>query len=345
MGLVTRAADLEKERGIILALLERNLVDVAHRARYEWLYLRNPAGPAWCWVVEDERRGVPVGVASLFPRAVWLQGRRRLCGQVGDFGVDMGYRTLGPAVLLQRATLRPVEDGAVAFCYDCPPHERARASLRRLALEPWSRMVRYARPLRVDRYVGQWLKGLVGEVVARAGNAVLRMTSWRGGGRRASRIEVHEGLFGEEFSRLDAKLVAGTEVRGVRSAEILNWRFREDPLNRYTVLTARLHGELVGYAVLRPAGGSTELVDILGWSGGVLVELLEAAAMVAHSEGSQALSALASAGGALQGCLARAWFRLRSHGPSVVPYARPGSSEAVELAMAHWELTHADVLA
>ena len=103
MTLAVTPVDLVADREELFRVLKRNLQDVSHEARFSWLYLGNPAGPALTWFIRDST-GNAVGVTSLFPRAVWLSGTAALCGQVGDFGVDIAFRSLGPATMLQRAT-------------------------------------------------------------------------------------------------------------------------------------------------------------------------------------------------------------------------------------------------
>lgn len=345
-ALRVRPAELPREREAFLRVLERNLPVLDHRRRFDWMYLRNPVGRAWSWMVEDEGTGQVAGVASVFPRLVWLAGRLCRCGQVGDFAVDRGYRTLGPAVALQRATLGPVDVGELAFCYDCPPHERGMAPFRRLGLQARTRMMRYARPLRVDRYVRRRLTGSAGRLASWLGNQLLRGLQRRRARQRRCEISVHEAAFGDEFTRLDREGTLPTAIRGARTAEVLNWRFREDPLHRYTVLVARLRGELKGFIVLRITEGDMEIVDLLTPHGdAVLLELLDAAITLARERGAEVVRLQAGEESGLEPLLARAWFRFRSYGAAVVPYARPESAEARMLAEGRWQLVHADVLA
>ncbi len=347
MTLRVRRVDLDHDREELMTVLERNLTEVAHRVRFAWLYLRNPAGMARSWLVEDTGRGGAVGAASVFPRYVWLDGRVRTCGQVGDFGIDVAYRTLGPAVLLQRGTMGPVEEGAVAFYYDCPPHPGGMAPFRRLGLKARTRMERHVRVVRVDRWVRRWVPWPpLARPVSWLGNAMLGLLPRRGRRSKTCEIGVHSGGFGEEFSWLDRSVTATGWVRNVRSAEVLNWRYRDDPLHRYVALTARAGGELLAYAVLRAAASQMEVVDLFGRNDRrTLVELLDAATALARRQGAETLTALLGEETGLQGALRQARFRYRSLGAHVVAYARPGTSEASSLENNRWWFLHSDVLA
>lgn len=77
----------------------------------------------------------------------------------------------------------------------------------------------------VEKRLGNriWTKPIVA-----AANLMLRMRIAR---RRLASLEIcnYEGVFGEEFSFLDKRLSNSNLVRASRSAQDLNWRYREDP--------------------------------------------------------------------------------------------------------------------
>jgi len=82
--------------------------------------------------------------------------------------------SLGPALMLQRATFEPVLENAIAFCYDCPPHELGMAMFYRLGLEENCRMQPFVKPLRADRHLTLRLPRLTdgqgATPITRAGN-------------------------------------------------------------------------------------------------------------------------------------------------------------------------------
>src|SRR5262249_34928593 len=51
-------------------------------------------------------------------------------------------------------------------------------------------------------------------------------------------------------------------IQGVRSAEFLNWRYRNHPSQKFLVTVARRHEELVAYAVLSLQEGSGAVCDL-----------------------------------------------------------------------------------
>ena len=347
MAVKARPADLEVEREALFGLLERNLPDLAHRRRFDWLYRANPAGRAWAWFVYDEGTKEIVGVASVFPHDVWIGERLERCGQVGDFAVDASHRSLGPAVMLQRATFEPVDRGALAFCYDCPPHEQGMATFRRLGIDATCRTVQFARPLRAERLVEKRLgRGPLAATVTALANGLLR--AWSGWRRAEPGIEIgeHGGRFDEEFSRLDREVGGAGVVRSRRFAEDLNWRYRDDPLHRYRVLTARRRGELLAFVVVATAGDDAIVVDLFGrLSGGLAVALLDAAAAVLRPAGVQTLRMTVGEDAAGREAMGRGGFRPRGQGPRIVAYAGRAGQVSAALSPSAWAIRPVDLLA
>jgi GNAT superfamily N-acetyltransferase len=340
--------DLDSDWEELLAVLERNLTELPHGRRFKWIYRDNPLGPAWSWFACDSSSGRVVGVASVFPRAMWIGPRVSLCGQVGDFAIDPSHRSLGPALMLQRATFGPVDHGLLSLCYDCPPHERGMSTFRRLGMTASTTMTRYARLLRTDRQLSRLLgnERLAGWITPLA-NPLLRFMDM--GRPRPAGLEVslHEGQFGDEFSDLDRRAGARGIIRGRRAAEDLNWRYRTDPLHAYVVLTARRRGELVGFVVLAVTERDAVIVDLFG----VLIPadadaLLYAAVDHMRPTQTETVHALVSGASEAAAALRRAGFRRRGHGPYVVIRA-PGSAEVWATAThpLTLDLTHSDVMA
>jgi len=342
MTLQVRAVNLDREHDELLGVLERNLPELSHARRFKWLYREGHLGPAWSWLLCDSGSREPVGLASLFRRAIWRGGKVEMCGQVGDFAIDPSHRSLGPAVMLQRATLRPVDAGQLALCYDCPPNARGMSTFRRLKMEASATMTRQVRLLKTNRHLTRYLgKGPVTAGVAGLGNAVLRLVSWRRRRDRDLEIALHPGRFDEEFTVLDRRVGGDDALRGRRAAGDLNWRYRDDPLHEYQVLTARRAGELAGFTVIAASHQDSAVVDLFGaLSPAETADLLDAAAQLGRAAGLESVSTLISADHPLTAPLRSAGFRPRESGPWVVAYAGAGRENG-----SAWRLTYSDVMA
>jgi hypothetical protein len=330
MSIAIRRACLPEEEEKLIEILDRNLPGRPNRRIQKRRY-SNPLGPGWTWVAQANGGNSIVAMASVFPRWFWVDGRRIVCGQVVEFAVEPKYRSLGPAVMLQKATLQPVNSGEVALGYDCPPHDRGMSTFVRLGMHSSSDVVRHALLLRSDEFLskklgnGMWTKPLVASA-----NAVLKA---RRGGRPMVGIEIcqHNKRFDAEFSCLDQTTSSSGLVRGSRAAEELNWRYLEDPMSAveskaaetggYRVFTARRAGELVAFAVLFILhDGMAWIVDFFGRVAEFGHALLDAVVDVCRRAKVIRLDALCSADSGFSSLLRRVGFRARERVYRVVAY-------------------------
>ncbi len=348
MSVAVRPVDLDSERHLLIEFLQKHLTAVSHELRFEWLYRSNPAGVAWSWFVYERETGEIVGAASLFPRMMWVGKDITRCGQVGDFAVDVKYRSLGPALLLQRVTFDPVRQGWLEFCYDCPPHALGMATFRRLGLEANCRMATYVRVLKADRQVSRYFgNSAASRAVAAVANSALALTTRRRTSARGVHIAAHVGRFDEEFTELDRSTGDGASIRGRRFAEDLNWRYRDDPLNQYHVLTARRGGELEAYLVLGRRGDDFYVIDLAGrrWCETAL-ELLQAAADFSRRSAAHTLRLILAEPFRASRFLRRARFVYRENAINVVAYIEPSNRLLPILRNPHnWEFNYVDVSA
>jgi hypothetical protein len=235
----------------------------------------------------------------------------------------------------------------MTFCYDCPPHEAGMSTFRRLSMEPNCVVDRFALPLRVDAQVKKFL-AFGSTLAAPIGNLVLRASRWPALRSMPEGLEIskHAGPFGEEFSKLDNAVRDESVIRSQRSAAHLNWRFREDPLQKYHVWTTRRRGELLGFVVFRLTDTVITIVDLFGAhphlvAGPLLV------AMIEQFQGShQTIEAVCSQGSDWIIHLVKLGFRRRSQVASVVAYAMPKSDMSKFLqTKPKWSFLQADVRA
>jgi hypothetical protein len=337
MKVVVRQVSPVDVRQELLDLLQRNL-DVNQEAGFEWCYAMNPVGPAWCWFAYADSRSAAVAMASVVPRHMYVDRTLTTCGQVTHFVIDAAYRSLGPALQLQRATFEPVDSGALAFCYDCPPHDRGMSTFVRLGMRASCEVARYALVLRSDEYLSRKLgKGKVTRPLVATANLFLRM---RGSASPVPGLEIgeHAGALGEEFSCLDRQVSSSGKVRASRSAENLTWRYRENPgasvrppdsdKGEYHILVARRAGELLAFVVvfLVRADGVGFIADLFGSQiSDVGAPLLEAAISICRKENLHALYGFCSEKSDLHALFKSAGFRRRERIARVVAYENPQS--------------------
>lgn len=344
MNLAVRRASLTEDRGQILELLNRNF-EKGQEKRFEWRHLNHPAGQAWCWLVYDRDSNTAVATASVFPRRMFVDGREVLVGQVGGFAVDASYRSLGPAVLMQRTTFEPVDSGAVVFCYDSPPHDRGMSTFVRLGMRPNCEVTRYALALRSDEFLQKRLGKAWTKPVIATTNLLLGIRRTK---RPPAGLEISQfhRAFGEEFSRIDRLVPSKGVVRASRSAEVLNWCYRQNPGSEFRVLVARRAGELLGYLTSLVCGERVTIIDVFGHQlpeiGAALVDALVG---IARQERRFLVEGYSSDGSELKLIFESLGFRKRETAASVVAYEKSnGKAGKLLNSGAHWAFSYQELV-
>src|ERR1700687_4291666 len=331
-----RRADPLVERDAILAVLKRNLPTAAAPARFEWLYLSNPDGPALVWIALDGD-GVPIGTSAAHPRRMRIEGSVTRVLNLGDFAVDPHCRTLGPALQLLRATLEAVCAGAYALSYDLPSRQML-ALYQRMGLAELAPSERWVWPITLAPAVKRQLReGALSEVVGAAANAVLRLRDGLTRTSTAVDVEVLAGECGDEFDALEARFAGGPMIRGIRDAAYLNWRYLKHTMWHHTIMCARTGGQLVGYAVLRH--GSSAVVSLLDLQPhddeGVCGCLVSEALQWARDHGASSLDVEVVRGSASAGLVHTLRFIRRETNVGPVAFVPPLSPHAAQLAAPH----------
>jgi hypothetical protein len=310
-------------------------------ARFDWVYRQNPHGRGRLWVATDHGGRTVVGIAAAFPRRMCVAGRDEVAWVLGDFCVSDAYRSVGPALALQRACLAEVTTGGARFCYDFPS-SRMMAVYRRLGVQPLGQMVRLNRPLRLDSR----LRKIVGSATLTRGlgavaSVALAFRHRRRGGATDLEVALHDSAFDQEFTELYRRYAGHGTVMVERSAEYLNWRYRANPVHRHEVMTARRAGRLVGYAVFRQEDTTAVLADLFTTDeSAVVTDLAQGVARLARRRGLEAVSiSLLELSPWIQ-ALREAGFTERETSPVVV-YASPDAAAKVGDERA-WLLLHGD---
>jgi hypothetical protein len=240
MPIVIRQADLNQDLGDIAETLNSSFQCHLGLDRFQWLYQRNPDGPAISWLALDEGSGQIVGTTAVCPRRVRIGGTGRdvIAWNCCDFSIRSRYRTLGTAIKLRRAARAGVDAGQSHFLY-AHPNERMLAVHLQVGHYPLGKMVRHAKPLRTS-------SGL--RSVDKAASIALRVMGarpWRHTSDETELVDMWpvaalDDLFDAASRRLGTTVV-------VRDGRYLDWRFRQNPMERSEMIVTRRRGRLTGY--------------------------------------------------------------------------------------------------
>src|SRR5271155_5966499 len=311
-----RPALLDSDEAVITDLLKRHLEPTADHKRFRWLYRDSPHGEARAWLAGDSQ-GNAVGLAAAFPRRMRVRGVEKRNWVLGDFCLDEQYRSLGPALQLQKACLSLVPEASGEFCYDFPSAGMM-AIYRRLGIRFESEVIRWVMPIRAERKLERLFRSKkLARYVGPAANFVLS----RRGRKRDSAYDmgVHERAFGEEFNVLDQALRNRQGICTIRNADYLNWRYLAHPTRAHEVLTARSAGELAGYIVFDCQGENANIIDICSVDEPkAITSLLAAAVDLVRKRGADNMNLCAAAEHPWQAIFERCGFLPREASPLVV---------------------------
>ncbi len=279
MAIAVRPADLRRDRELLIDFLFQHLTPLSDGRRFDWLYCDNPHGPARVWIAAEDGSGATVGAAAAFPRRLHVQGVEARGCVLGDFCIHPRYRSLGPALQLQRACLEAIDSGSLDVGYDFPGVSMV-AVYRRLRVELREQMVRLAKLLRADRKIAEKVRVRpLARGLSAIGNLALALRDRGLQPRNGATISAHEGPCGEEFSSLAQQVSAGYGICVERSAEYLNWRYRAHPQRRHEILTARRQSSLVAYLTFTLTEQDANIVDLFG-----LEDTEVLGGLIAHAE-------------------------------------------------------------
>jgi len=322
-----RTADPVADRGLLIDLLSRNLSPTAGDRRFEWLYLENPNGPARAWIATEGDTGRGVGAAAAFPRRLLVGGSVRPGYVLGDFCIDQHYRSLGLALQLQRACLEQIVSTPLLLAYDFPS-DRMMAIYRRMQVPPAGQMVRWAKPLRANRKIGNLVRSpALAGLLAAPINELLKWKDFASLQNVGWTIVDQEGICKEEFTHLAHSVGSCYGSCVERSAEYLNWRYLRHPLVHHELLAARHGGELRGYVVFSHTNEDAKIVDLFGFSDTAMWTALVARVVeLLRNRGVVTLSISALVPSPWSGLLKHWGFRPRESSPLVVCAAGTGAA-------------------
>lgn len=342
MANLVRRAQLEEEKTALITFLSTYLSKEAGEARFDWLYCKNPFGKARAWVVCDSETGKIIGLSAAFPRRVTSAGANVPGYVLGDFCIHPDYRSLGPALALQRTTLEDLSSEGSGFVFDFPSNSML-AIYKRLRVETSATMIRYAKPLRANRQIRRRIPNqLAARGLAAAANVALRVRD--AGLRRSSAwaIEEETKLCGEEFTRAAQQWSARIGTCPVRTADYLKWRFLQHPQRRYRLLTARKESELCGFLIYHLEGEDAVIVDLLAEADGAFKALLVEAIEMARGHRVHTLSVPFLPSQAGRYLLEDCGFEPRESSPVILLNLPWSAKNQGNLDANRWYLTHGD---
>ncbi|MDA0836089.1 MAG: hypothetical protein O3A29_22690, partial [Planctomycetota bacterium] len=173
-------------------------------------------------------------------------------GQAIDFNVDASFRSVGPALTLQRHLVAQLGSYAQGFLYG-DPSPQAAGVLKRVGYKPVGTFERWVKPLRsyqtLKKYTKQTALLRVSSPLIDCGLKLRSRDTWL---RLPSGYTVeHLDHFDERFDRLWDKAKSQFAIVGERDANYLQWRFGDHPEHDFQILALVTadRRDVLGYVV------------------------------------------------------------------------------------------------
>ncbi len=218
------------------------------RRRFEWLYERNPHGPAITWLAIDKDTNEVAGCTSFFPRTMVLGESTVRAALGGDGFVRPAFRRQGIGAALHKASRQDMQSLGIEVMFGTPlpanftPLERAGAC-------DITYVARYARPLSLHALgmrgrLADWLASLV--LVPRT-SARLDLVS-----AGDSRIE-------DVWRQVRGRVGLTT----VRDHAFVAWRFVESPSKKQRAFVVLDGKHPIATCALETVGQNLRIVDLV----------------------------------------------------------------------------------
>jgi hypothetical protein len=334
MTIRIREANLREDQEILTGLTQTYLDAGADNNRFRWLYLENPFGPARAWIAcRDQNEAV--GMAAVFPRQMYREGKMVTGCVLGDLCISTKYRSVGPTLQLQRVCLSCARSGEFAVAYDFPSSTMSRV-YEHLGILPMEKSVRLAKVLRMDVKIERILPlSVLSRPLAAAGNLALAVTARRSSHLPGLEVRLDDGPCSSEYSALTEKVSSSWGICTVRNAQYLNWRYKRHPRLKYEFLAARRHNELLAYCTFTTADRNATIAELFGsMDNQVLTSLLQELVGLLRRRGVASVSIPVLSGDPRTGLLRKLGFWAREAVP-VMGFAGESTLSGSQLFLMH----------
>ncbi|MBI5180231.1 MAG: GNAT family N-acetyltransferase [Nitrospirae bacterium] len=256
---------MKKNKEDIVALWKRNFQDVPEE-RYPWIYEDNPAGSALCFLIQNSKQDTIVGATALFPRRLFINGRPFMAGIAGDFLIDKSHRSLGPALLLQKAAISNCNGKGFNIFYGFP-NSQSEAVLQRVGYKIIGDVFRLTKPLRSNYYLKKHIKSrLIAKALSKPADIAMRLVSSENYYKRADRNTIELlSSFDKRFDTLWEKAITKFPIIMERSSSYLSWRYSQSPHNNYNIfaLIQEDSREVIGFIIFHVVENRVYIDDVL----------------------------------------------------------------------------------
>lgn len=218
----------------LLTYLWKDALPDLDKRRIEWSYRRNPHGKARLYLLYSPSEEKYFGVGAVLPRTFIHKGEEFRCGITADFALLKEYRTLGPALKLQKEMTASNDiDMLLAF-----PNTKSEGVQLRAGFKVLGNLTRYFKIFKSGPVLRKRNSTKCLAFLSPLIDIYLKL--------RNLRLMVKDGVdfrlentFSEDLDQLWHQMKDQAYFLGERDLKYLKWRFEKNPYKSYRVYGVR----------------------------------------------------------------------------------------------------------
>ena len=254
-------ADIVKNKSDLINLWKRNYPHLIQpEKRFNWMYEENPYGPPTCFLLKHNKSNNFIGAASLIPRRMFINDKPAMAAIAADFVIDKPHRSLGPALMLQRAIISECNKGKFKFIYGFP-NKLAEPVHLKVGFKILGKTVRMVRLIHTYEKLAERTHPLIAKILSPLLDFTINFPNVL---KPTDIFSEFLEYFDERFDHLWQKVPKNGQVIGERTASYLNWRYISDPYESYKIfVVCDKEKNLQGYIVYSIENKTVHIFDIL----------------------------------------------------------------------------------
>ncbi len=234
---------------------------------WKWEFLDGPAGKAFIYIAEDEKK--LVGHFADIPRRFSVNGDVLMGTLSLDLMVHADYRRKGIFAEMAHYAAQRLNGEKCLFMTAFPIRKETIGGLLKIGWETVGELPVLVYPLRFRAIINRYLHFLPVSLLFGGIARGVYFLLWKG-----KRTKEHRGIQLEQVKELDPLFDRFWEkarmlypVIGVRDRSFLKWRYFQNPVRTYRVYRSIEDRQMTGYLIVRS-------VDLLQFRSAVVVDLL-----------------------------------------------------------------------
>jgi len=253
--------------------------------RVKWLSHGNPAGKTiWILSILKEKNKL-IGLVSLLPKEIFLNGKKYLGAIMGDLIVHRDYRVFGPTLSLLKEAAKSISVDNFDFIYTIPNSDAIKI-IQRAGFKNIININTFVRPVIAEYYLNKHLPIFFAKIISILIESFLFIFTKHTYSLPKGIID-ENAVIDESFDRLWEKnknllinIVSG------RSVEQLRWRYNKNPLCNFKIITYKESKsvELGGYIIYSTCDKKIKIYDIFSLKEKYKVQMMKAILKTARKE-------------------------------------------------------------